>query len=364
MIAAAVLSTYRGAIELMAPWPATRLTIIAKTPPGEFSLPETVKFEHLQFAEGWLLRDRLPERRATYGSIHVQAESPARIVLTDMPLPEDAPVKLHWQAPQILQAILKDPSGRIRRGPGSSATAPQPNARGVSQELPVFTSDVRVVNLTVSVTDPAGHPVTGLKLDDFAVVEDGVPQKLALVGSGEVPFNLALLLDLSGSTRWSRPAMKEAARRFIGIARPQDHVAAYALANNLLYVISHLTTDRARLLTTIEAIPELIGETPLYDAIVLSYAEEIGQRPGERNALIVVSDGLDNKSDVRFRTLRRAVQEINALIYPVYLEFFDLPPRRSITARQNLEKLADISSSEPSQLWTSRRSIHWSPMNC
>jgi len=146
--------------------------------------------------------------------------------------------------------------------------------------------------------------------------------------------------------------MKEAVRRFIGITQPHDRVAAYALANGQFHVISTLTTDRTELLAAIEALPAVSGGTPLFDAIVLSYAEEFRQRPNERNALIVISDGVDNQieglrtpSKVSYRKLKRAAAEINALIYPVFLNPFDLvpPPPARLRARDALRGLADAS---------------------
>jgi Ca-activated chloride channel family protein len=115
-------------------------------------------------------------------------------------------------------------------------------------------------------------------------------------------------------------------------------------------VVSRLTADREPLLATIEAIPEVSGGSPLYDTVVLAYAEEFLERPKERNALIFISDGVDNQiqgvstpSKVSFRKLQRAAAEMTALIYPVYLDPFTVapPPRWALSARSALEKLAE-----------------------
>jgi len=90
---------------------------------------------------------------------------------------------------------------------------------------------VRLVNLSVSVYDHGGRPITGLKPDQFEVLENGSAQKVAVAGSEEVPFNLALLLDLSGSTIRDRPAMKEAAAAFCRRRRTRAgprRIAVYA----------------------------------------------------------------------------------------------------------------------------------------
>ena len=95
--------------------------------------------------------------------------------------------------------------------------------------------------------------------------------------------------------------MKEAARRFVGIARSRDRIAIYALANGLFCVISPLTSNRQSLLSEIEAIPEVEGDTPLYEVIVLSCAQELLQHPDETNALIVITDGVDNQLSPSWR---------------------------------------------------------------
>ncbi len=349
LIARAFVRTDGGDILLKAPWEATRLTISSRTAPRGFAAPGGMRVSRRSQDGAWLLEDKLPESKVTYGVIRVEAESAGRIVLSEMPIPSDSPVKMHWQAPEILDGIL---SGGIRiKAPSSRAPINPPKpAAGAEAGTPVFTSDVRMVNVTVSVSDGEGRHVDGLKPGDFQILEDGVPQKPAIAGSEEVPFNLAILLDLSGSTLRDRPAMKEAARRFIGIARPHDRVAVYALANDSFHVVSRLTADREPLLATIEAIPEVSGGSPLYDTVVLAYAEEFLERPKERNALIFISDGVDNQiqgvstpSKVSFRKLQRAAAEMTALIYPVYLDPFTVapPPRWALSARSALEKLAE-----------------------
>ncbi len=347
LVSTALLKTSTGEIHLTAPWPATRLLIEAASAPGEFVKPDSVKFSERRHPPGWIVRDRLSESKITAGDLRVEAQSPARVVLADMEIPEDSPVKLPWQAPEILEEILSGSKPRQTRESLAAA-----DRRGEAEDAAVFRSEVRMVNLLVSVYDAEGNPFAGLRPEDFEVLEDGVPQDVAFAGSEEVPFNLAFLLDLSGSTLRDRPAMKEAVRRFVGITQAHDRVAAYALANNQFHVISPLTANRAELLAAIEALPAVSGGTPLFDAVVLSYAEEFRHRANERNALIVVSDGVDNQiqgivtpSKVSYRKLKRAAAEIHALIYPVFLNPFDKvpPPRERIRARDAMAGLAEAS---------------------
>jgi VWFA-related protein len=178
------------------------------------------------------------------------------------------------------------------------------------------------------------------------------------VDGEESPFNLVLLLDCSTSTLTERFTLVQAAKQFVSIARPQDRVAVYVLSDTYLQVLSRLTDDRKELLRKIEDIPPLSGSTPLYDAVALSYAQELAGRRWERNALIVISDGIDNQilpplgrimpSKTPFADLKKAAGEMNAVIYPIYLDAFESPRvdraerRRSLKekARAQLEELA------------------------
>jgi VWFA-related protein len=228
-------------------------------------------------------------------------------------------VRAPSEAAAILEALLR---GTVEQAPAEPPKKPAPR----HEEAPLFVSNVRLVNLLVSVSDRAGHPISNLRPEEFEVFEDGVPQKVAVAGSGEVPFNLVLLVDLSGSTIRDRPAMKEAARRFVAVTRPQDRIALYVLADGQFQVLSTLTADRKRLGELIEQIPDLRGGTPLYAAMVLAYAEELAARPQERNALVVISDGMDDglvtqkAACVPFDRLRRAAAVMPALIYPIHLD--------------------------------------------
>ena len=205
--------------------------------------------------------------------------------------------------------------------------------------------------MPVAVHDAAGEAVTDLSAEDFEVYEEGVLQEITYLDNGDSPFNLTLLLDLSGSTKQDRPAMKAAAHRFLDVVGPHDRVALHAMANEMLHVISRLSDDRQKLGALIDAIPEVSGGTPLYDVMVLSYANELRQLPDERNALIVISDGVDNQlygqltpSKISFRQLEKAARELSALIYPILL---DNPkaegkkmPRWARKSRDRMESLA------------------------
>jgi len=346
----AELQTDTGAVSLRFPEELTSFELRAAQDPKTFEGEAKV----VRSAKGWTARDQLPEWRDAYGRVTLlpygrvtlRANRPRAIKLEPTAtLPEDSPIQPHWRAKELLPNLFRFARKGLRKR-GSERESEEE----VSEAF--FSADARLVQLEVAATDREGRPAADLTLEDFEVIENGKVQQLVEdVSSAEAPFNLVLLLDCSSSTDEDRPAIEEAARRFIGTARPGDRVAVYALARTYFKVLSALTEDHEAAKRSVEGIEQLGGATPLYDAIVLAYAEELAARPRERNAMIVLSDGLDNEiyahvgtpgcwsqpsatarlqgsgapSVVTFDDLQRAVREMRALIYPVVLD-----PLRSV----------------------------------
>ena len=363
LVRTANLITTSGDLKLTAPWEATRLWIGAGREPKEFVAPKDVKLQVERVARddqpaAWVLKDRHQGSRVRYGLIRAHVTAPGRVEISSLPFPQDAPVRLHWQAPQALRRLFVRPKQTALRR-RERPTPPLPAGDAVREQLTVtggavrFSSDVRIVNMPVAVHNAEGRALAGLTAGDFEVYEDGVLQEVTYLDSGDAPFNLTLLLDLSGSTKRGRPAMKTAAQRFLDIVGSHDRVALHALANGMLHVVSPLTDDRRTLAALIDALPKVSGGTPLYDVMVLSYANEFRRLTDQRNALIVISDGVDNQlhgvltpSEVSFRRLERAAREWNALIYPILLDpkaDGKKVPRWARRARQRMERLAAAS---------------------
>ena len=351
------LSTDTGDVRISVPWTMMRLNGFSLAKPKSVSAERGIVVKTLDQPNQWLVsagKGPSPEEPilgAFYGEVFFRGGSPGRLELGEMAVPEYSRIKPPSDAVAVIETWRKQVEQDRRSKSGPPKPAPEPQSRVSGAGVPVFSADVRMVNLSIAVTSPAAQPIPGLKPDEFEVLEGGIPQNPASVKSEEVPFNLVLLLDLSGSTRDHREAMKQVARRFVGIARPQDRLAVYAVANGLFYVVTRLTTDREDVLEKIAAIPMVEGQTPLYDSMVLSVAEEMLRRPGERNALIVITDGVDTaleetkspgRSLVKIPALRSAASEMPVLIYPVLVGLDDLS-RFAEPARRNMTQVAEAS---------------------
>src|ERR1044072_643853 len=134
--------------------------------------------------------------------------------------------------------------------------------------------ETQLVSVPVLVTDHEGRALKGLRAEDFLLLEDGRPQKIANFSTTEAPFEVALLLDTSGSTRAEVGLIRRAALDFMGALRPGDNVALLAFesrghgSNGLatVEIKSPLTDDRDELLEGVESIGASNG-TPFYDGL-------------------------------------------------------------------------------------------------
>ena len=170
--------------------------------------------------------------------------------------------------------------------------------------------------MAVVASSPGGRYVTDLKKSDFAVFEDGVKQEIEFFGSAEEPFNVALLLDSSGSTVSQLNYIKESALAFIESLRSHDRVMVMSFDDSV-HVHCDFTSDRDRLRRAVEAIQP--GEyTQVFEAVYTAIWERFEKIEG-RKAVILFSDGIDNaSSEIALEdTLDAVVETEDVIVYPI-----------------------------------------------
>ncbi len=350
------ITTSSGAVTIAAPWDITRLDLDAQQKPARIEVPPRSNFMQSTIPIGpnvsiWRLRDRLKVDAMSYGDIEVKIEHSPKLVLKTYVPPQDWPLKPHLRAKEVADRLLAQRRQRERGKPAPrpSVASAAPNSLNPQSEA-LFVSDVRMVSLTVAVSDKQGRPVTDLNPREFTVEEDGLPQKVTVATTETAPFNMAILLDLSGSTSIDRGHMRAATVKLIQLAGENDRVALYALAGGMFHTITRLTTDHQSLIESVNHLPRASGGSPLWDIIALAYGEELIDHEGERNALIVISDGIDNRisnqdapSAITADRLTNAAREMDARIYPIFLRSGERFARRwSAKARSRMETLAEI----------------------
>jgi len=182
---------------------------------------------------------------------------------------------------------------------------------GVSAQ---FSSGVNVVEVYAAVTDETGNPVSGLRRDDFTVLEDGQPQVLSAFAEGDFPLSVAVALDRSFSMGTERlPTAVSAARTFLGELRARDQSMLVAIGSEI-EVLAPLSTDRASQMRALSVLKPW-GTTGLHDAIIQSI--DAVQTAKGRRALVLLSDGTDRYSKATATEALDRARHADVMIYPV-----------------------------------------------
>ncbi len=198
----------------------------------------------------------------------------------------------------------------------ASAAAAQPAA-----ERPRFRSAVELVSVAVVVRDRDGRPVRGLSADDFAVLDGGVERRiLDFSAASSGPVTLALLLDESGSMGIGRSATAAHAVavqvvRALEAGRTYgDEVAVYGFDSGLRERLA-FTRDLSRAHAALVGL-RAFGATSMYDAIA-DLTRRLAPRTRANRALVVVTDGVDNRSRLRAEEVSGLASAIDVPVYVV-----------------------------------------------
>lgn len=174
-----------------------------------------------------------------------------------------------------------------------------------------------VKQVLVRVTDLNNRAVADLKRDDFEVTERGAAREILSVQPTTAPFNLVLLLDVSGSVENYVDFIRKAARAFVETADKADRIAII-IFNEDVKQISKFTTDKGVLSENLDTF-DAGGATAYYDALAYVLSDTLRPLRGERTAIVVLTDGDDNHSFLPFDALLGSLQESGALVYPLYV---------------------------------------------
>ncbi len=196
-------------------------------------------------------------------------------------------------------------------------------------ENDVVRIDTELVTVNMSVIDrTTNRGIVNLTQREFNLFEDGVEQTISRFESSSAPFNLILLIDLSGSTREVVKLIREAALRFVDAARPMDSIGVVTFAGAPM-VVSRPTNDRSTLRARINAIDTVpFGDTKLYDATDFTMKEFMKEVNNQRRtAIVLMSDGLDGSlpsvrgdgSILGYEDLLRRIQEFDGVVYSLWL---------------------------------------------
>jgi Ca-activated chloride channel family protein len=184
-----------------------------------------------------------------------------------------------------------------------------------------FRSTIDLVNFGVTVTDKQGHLVTGLKADDFEVIENGKKQSLEFFAVGEAdtlpPMHLGLLLDTSGSMADDLKDARSAAIKFVNAI---EHAADVTLVDfdTEVRVARFAPEAYAHLVERIR-MRKPDGWTALYDALGV-YLNGAQEQDGQKT-LVLYTDGGDTRSALSFHETLDLLKASDVTVYAIgYLE--------------------------------------------
>ncbi len=197
--------------------------------------------------------------------------------------------------------------------------------------------DTQLVDVPVVVTDKTGKPLLNLKKSNFVIYEDGKRQELTDFSATDAPFEVALLLDTSGSTRSDLGLIQRSAANFIASLRSGDKVSLVSFNSgkdarktvSYSEVLSSLTGDRTALTNALGNVRTSNG-TPYYDGL-LQVTEKIFNQPPKdefrgRRALVALTDGVDSTSAAEFEEARQELAKAGIICFFIQVdtrEFFE-----------------------------------------
>lgn len=216
-----------------------------------------------------------------------------------------------------------------------------------------FSTDVKVVNILVTVRDKQAHIVSNLGKDDFDLVEDGRPQTIRYFSrETDLPLTLGLLVDTSGSQRRVLGDERDATRRFIEKVLREDRDQTFLIHFDFdTELLQDLTNSRDKLERALDQLelpqnsqPQMRrsggyggypgggggypgggypqgggsgGGTTLYDAIFLA-SDDLMKKQQGRKAVILLTDGVDHGSKTPLSQAIESAQRADTLVYSIY----------------------------------------------
>jgi Ca-activated chloride channel family protein len=174
--------------------------------------------------------------------------------------------------------------------------------------------------IEVQVRDAKGNDIHDLSVNDFTVLESGKPQKVAFFDAGKDPVTVAILVDSSDSMYSNgRPGSAEAvAAQFMATARPGDEIWGMDFSDQM-GPFQQLTAEQLRNPAATTLAPAPSNGSALYDAIATALCH-LRTSKNLRQAVVVISDGVDQYSRLNLGQLIGLVRSSRAQLFMIGLQ--------------------------------------------
>jgi Ca-activated chloride channel family protein len=227
------------------------------------------------------------------GVVWAAQENPLGEVKTPAPAPPPKP-------PEELKPMIE--------GPGKVA------AEATSHRDARIRVDVNLVQVPTTVTDPMNRLVTGLEKENFVMYDNNVGQTIKYFSSEDAPLTIGVVFDLSGSMSSKFVRARKALTEFLRTSNPQDEFFVVGFNDRPAIIVDYTSDPDDVEARMVMLKPE--NRTALIDAIYLG-VDHLRQAKYDRKALLIISDGGDNRSRYTESELRRVVRESDVQIYSI-----------------------------------------------
>jgi Ca-activated chloride channel family protein len=188
-----------------------------------------------------------------------------------------------------------------------------------SVQTPTFRARARSVSVYATVLSTGGRVVTDLDKDDFEVLDNGVPQDVAIFAKDLQPITIVVMLDRSASMQEHFGLVRKAAEQFVGHLLPADKARIGTFSVRIDLAPAAFTSDRAELVRILNGEQQPPGPTPLWnatDTAMTALSAETGRR-----VVLLFTDGKDNPDNesVGFESVRRRAQSEEIMLYAIGL---------------------------------------------
>ncbi len=241
-------------------------------------------------------------------------------------LPPSAP---SFQGPSSTAGPMIEPRVRPELRLPNQANAIAANLPSASLPPANLRSDASIVLVPAQVTNALGTPITDLSKENFRILEDGVEQPITYFASEETPVSVGFLFDSSASMRNKMHQSSEAAAAFFRTANKDDEFFLVEF-NEQAKLSVPFTSDANEVYQHVAHVRPL-GRTSLLDAIHLALVQ-MKRAQHTRKAIVIVSDGGDNRSRYTVSQIKNAMLESDVQVYSMGI--FDPEDQRKRTPEE------------------------------
>jgi len=273
-----------------------------------------------------------------------EAQVPAPILPAAMASKSKVPSQSNYDEVHVKPQVKSADEAKF--DPNSAAAAEAEVDKSLRTRTKPIRVNVDLVLVPVTVTDRMNRLVTGLAKENFVLFDKGQKQVIQHFSNEDAPISIGVIFDMSGSMANKIDKSRDAVAEFLRTANPEDEFFLIAF-NNKPMLLSDFTTDVERVQEQLlYTVPK--GQTAVLDAIYLGVTK-MRKAKHQRRALLIISDGGDNRSRYTEREIKSVVKEADVQIYAIGI--FD-QNARSDEERFGPQLLSEVSEVTGGRLFT------------